>query len=189
MKPTRLLILVLAVVLLAGSASAFDNMRKGFVMGGGLGVAPVASWSTSVEIFFVGSVTLDENNAGIGANIVIGYAWDEQNMIVYEANVAATKSDFFIDRQVGQGYSGPVWYHYFKPDDNSFFTAAGLGFYYFKVEDFEENDLGLAYLIGGGYEFARHVQVGAYLSGGKTSDRGIDFNHQHLSILVSAVAF
>ncbi len=174
---------------IAATASAFDGKRKGFVLGGGLGFAPNASWSVDVPFFGYGTVSADEDKAGVGLNFIIGYAWDEFNMIVYEGNVAGYNSDFLGDRPVSQGFNGASWYHYFGPQGKSFFIAAGIGFYVFDVEDFEQNDPGGAFLVGGGYEFVRHVQVALYLSGGKTSDAGVDFGHNHINILVSAVAF
>lgn len=177
------MITLMAVLFMATTACAFDGMRKGFVLGGGLGVAATADW----ELDFSG-VSFSEDGSGLGLHVLIGYAWDEQNMIVYEGNVASWKSDL-IDETIAQGFNGAAWYHYFGPVGKSFFTAAGVGFYVFKVDTYEDNDPGFGLLLGGGYEFARHVQVAAYFSTGKTEDSGVDFNHTHFNILLSAVAF
>ncbi len=179
------LITLVAVLFMAATACAFDGMRKGFVLGGGLGLAATADW----DVDFMG-VSVGEDGSGLGLNLVIGYAWDEQNMIVYEGNVASWKSDL-IDETVAQGFNGASWYHYFGPVGKSFFTAAGIGFYVFKVETYDDNDPGFGLLLGGGYEFARHIQVAAYFSKGKTKDPivDVDFDHTHFNILISAVAF
>jgi len=175
------------VVLIAAPASAFDGYRKGFVLGGGLGIAPNASWSWDYE----GGE--DDNGAGVGLNLLIGYSWDEHNMIVYEGNVVAYST--LEDLTASQGFNGISWYHYFGPAGRSFFTAVGIGAYVFQLTEDKgdresaSTDPGPGVLIGGGYEFARHVQVGAYLSFGRTSEFGIDWEHTHASILVSAVAF
>ncbi|UCD64811.1 MAG: hypothetical protein JSW34_05085 [Candidatus Zixiibacteriota bacterium] len=178
MKLTRVLSVAILILLIASSASAFDGLRKGFVLGGGLGMAPVVRTS----IF-----DADDSRGGVGLHIVIGYAWDEYNMIVYESNVAGAEAGRVT---YAQGFGGPAWYHYFGPQGKSFFTVVGLGFYSYQIEDEDLNDSGGGYLIGGGYEFARHFQVAMYLSGGKTELLGlIDMGHNNLSILISAVAF
>lgn len=180
----RLVLITLAAVLLmAASAGAFDGLRKGFVLGGGLGLAPTADWD-----FEVSGVSIGEDGSGMGLNLLIGYAWDGQNMIVYEGNVCSWTSDL-VDETITQGFNGASWYHYFGPTGKSFFTATGIGYYVFNVETYEDNKPAFGLLLGGGYEFARHVQVAAYFSTGKTKDSGIDFSHTHFNILVSAVAF
>ncbi len=180
------LITLVAVMLMSGSVGAFDGMRKGFVLGGGLGLNLSADYEVSEGIY-----SISEDGSGMGLNLVIGYAWDEQNMIVYEGNVGGWKSDL-VNKDIAQGFNGASWYHYFGPVGQSFFTVAGLGFYVFNPEDFENNDPAGGLILGGGYEFARHIQVGAYFSSGKTKDPGsskIEFDHTHFNILVSAVAF
>ncbi len=183
MKKSLLLLAILSVV--CTSAWGFDGTRKGFVLGGGLGFAPAAKWSAG---------PLDETKAGVGAQILIGYAWDEQNMIVYEGNIAVYNSDMLYSIKnnkngIGQGFDGASYYHYFGPVGHSAFMTGGIGLYYFKVGDADANDPGGAIQIGGGYEFARHFQFGAYFSAGKTTLSGVDFNHSQFNILVSAIAF
>lgn len=174
-----------AILLPAAKASKFNSQRKGFILGGGLGFAPVASLSVNESY-----IEADDSKAGVGLNFIVGYAWDEHNMIVYEGNVAGYSVEIWGDDEaVSQGFNGASWYHYFGPVGKSAFTVAGLGLYYFKVGDYDANDASGALLLGGGYEFARHWQFGGYLSVGKTSTEGVDFNHSHFSILISTVAF
>jgi hypothetical protein len=182
---------LIVFILLPVPSGAFDGNRKGFVVGGGLGFTPIASWSLN---------DFDESNAGMGLNLIIGYAWDERNMIVYEGNVCGYKQGNY---RTSQGFNGVSWYHYFGPKGKSFFTAAGFGFYIYDFELFDMNDPGLGYIIGGGFEFTPHVQIGLYLSGGQTSfsidyrdaegnplsGPDITYGHNHISLLVSAVAF
>lgn len=180
----RLVMIVLvAVLFMATTACAFDGLRKGFVLGGGLGLNVTAEYEVDIPGFYI-----SEDGSGFGLHLVIGYAWDEQNMIVYEGNVTGWKSDL-IGVDIAQGFNGASWYHYFGPSGKSFFTAAGLGFYVFNADTYEDNDPGFGLLLGGGYEFARHWQVAAYFSSGKTEDSGVDFDHTHLNILVSGIAF
>ncbi|UCG61759.1 MAG: hypothetical protein JSV52_00265 [Candidatus Zixiibacteriota bacterium] len=193
MKSTRVLAVVLLVVLLASSASAFDGMRKGFVLGGGLGFAPVAN--TSID-----GLEGKYEKQGLGVNFLIGYAWDERNMIVflrdgaiYSETIELTWGDVvFRDKiNMAQGFSGVGYYHYFGPVGKAFFVTAGIGFqdWMSLEEDWENPDLGAGLLFGGGYEFTRHVQVYSSVSFGKTSDAFFDYNHAQWIITVSAVAF
>ena len=191
---------IVALLAMACTASAFDGVRKGFVLGGGLGVAPVAKWEGDVIPF--GATKWEESKAGVAVNFLIGYAWDEQNMIVADANVVAYQSDMdeftFISQKptVAQGFSGFSWYHYFGPAGKSWFSTFGLGTYSFQAE-WEinnvtveaKNEEGFGWLVGGGYEFSKHWQVGAWLSAGKTSEPGIDYDHMHLAVTIGGVAF
>ncbi|MCX6834033.1 MAG: hypothetical protein NTW07_02680 [candidate division Zixibacteria bacterium] len=169
-----------ALLLLSATSMAFNGQRRGFVLGGGLGFAPESNWSTDFDF--------DDSGVGFGANFVIGGAFDEQNMLVYEGNVTGWNSDL-VNTSVTQGFNGAAWYHYFGPTGRSAFTVAGIGFYVFQAEHYEDNDPGMGMLIGGGYEFSKHWQVGGYFSFGKTSDPIFDYNHHHISVLVSGIAF
>ena len=177
------IVIISALVLTAVSVSAFDGNRKGFVLGGGLGFAPVAKWNANPGP--------DESKAGAGANFMIGYALDEFNLIVAEGNFSSYNSDY--GATVYQGFSGACWYHYIQLPGKSFFTTLGLGAYNF---DFEisgigsgSNDPGFGLLGGGGYAFTRHFQVGGYLGWGKTKEPGYAYDHFHLNVLVDVVGF
>jgi hypothetical protein len=185
MKLTRILVTVLAFVI-AGSAFGFDGTRKGFVLGGGLGFAPYAHWSVDFGPF--GDVS--EEKAGAAAQIVIGGAFDEHNMLVYEVNIAAFNSDW-SDESIGQGFNGGAWYHYFGPAGKTLFSTVGLGLYYFQVGDNDANDPGFGMLLGGGYEFARHWQVSLTASFGSTEEEltGLEFEHSNIVLMVTGIAF
>lgn len=195
--------LFVVTLLMTGSSQAFDGLRKGFVLGGGLGFSPYSKWSIEITGQFYGqavSEKVDETNTGPGVDFIIGYAWDEQNMIVYEGNGLIYNSEFFgkssygglvaeDSRQAAQAFNGIAFYHYFGPVGRAAFAAVGVGGYAWKVTDFEANDPGPAYLIGAGYEFVRHIQAGVFVSGGRTTDSGFDFGHMHVNVTVVAVAF
>ncbi|MEW6050209.1 MAG: hypothetical protein AB1644_04005 [Candidatus Zixiibacteriota bacterium] len=176
-----------AIVLLSGTSFAFNGQRRGFVLGGGAGIAATSKWKVEVPIWNA-TVGVDESAAGVAFQFIIGGAFDDNNMLVYEGNAAMYNSDFF-DESVGQAFNGAAWYHYFGAVGKSAFSTVGLGLQYFKVGDFDATDPGIALLLGGGYEFARHWQAGVYISFGKTKDAGVDFEHSHLSFIVSGIAF
>lgn len=190
----RLKIALFAVIILVlvSTAWGFDGDRKGFVLGGGIGFAPVSKWSVDVDFFDINVVNYEESKAGLALHIVIGGAFDEYNMLVYEINATGHDSER-LNAAVSQGFSGAVWYHYFGQTGHSFYTALGLGVQIFKIGEYDAANPEGALLVGAGYEFAPHWQAGAYLSGGKTSDSaaGLEgkFEHGQLSIIVSGLAF
>lgn len=189
MRTIRCALLVVAILMLATPSHAFNGLRKGFVLGGGLGIAPASTWH--VDAGFFGET--EESKAGGCSNIMLGYGWDEHNLLVFEGNGASILSDKINDATIFQGYAGPVWYHYFSPSAPGFFTTAGVGVYsfYFDIKDGEEdsNDSGYGLLGGAGYEFARHWQVSFVINGGRTTRGGLDFSHVNLEVLIGGVAF
>lgn len=192
----RLVIRTLFLLLLISvSASAFNGGRRGFVLGGGIGFGPVASISED------GRPYSKKENSGVAVNFMIGYAWDEQKMIVYFRDAVIYEAEFVVlgfggDKNVvlnvAQGFSGVGYFHYFGEQGSSAFLTAGLGLqdYTFLDNDVASYETGFGFLIGGGYEFRPHVQVYMNLSGGKTSlGSVVDFNHTQLTVGVAAVAF
>ena len=180
------LTVILLLLVIAVSISAFDGNRKGFVLGGGLGFGPVAKVS-------VDGASDDYDKSGLALNFVIGYAWDEQNMLVFQrdAILYSEETIYGDDISIVQGFSGIGYYHYFGPVGKSFYINGGIGFQDWTSmdSDYESNDVGGGILLGGGYEFTRHVQVHGSLSFGKTKFMDVDFNHTQLMFTVSAVAF
>jgi hypothetical protein len=186
-----LLLAIGAFAFSAVSVEAFDGVRKGFVIGGGLGIAANSHWE-------IDNSNVSEDKPGLGLNLLIGYAWDEHNMIVYEGNVTGYSSDAastvggFLglgDQTITQGFNGAAWYHYYGDQGKSLFTAVGLGVYVFDVQDFDANDPGFGILLGLGYEFARHWQTAVYASAGKTTSGGFDFKHSHINVVMNVIAF
>jgi len=183
---------VLSLIALGSSLSAFDNQRKGFVLGGGGGIILDGNWSTdkSVNYYYVGTRSrfTGENFTGFGLSLLFGYAWSNNNMLVFEANTSEYNSRF-LNHTIIQGFNGLVWYHYFG-SGNRFYTTAGGGFYFLGgYHSGFKTSSRFGALIGGGYEITPHVQMGAYVSAGKSESEGVDFKHSQLSILISAIAF
>jgi hypothetical protein len=93
-------------------------------------------------------------------------------------------------RMIVQGFSGPTWYQYIGDAGRSFFMNFGLGVYVSSITDRKTNDPGFGMLLGCGYEFAKHWQIGGYYSWGHTKYGGsIDFSHYHFNILICGIAF
>ncbi len=193
-----------AILILIGAtpSHAFNGMRRGFVLGGGLGVAPAVHYSKDVS--GDGDASLEppeETKRGPAGNLFLGYGWNEQNLIVFEFNLSSMESDELgSDARISQGYAGPAWYHYFKPIAPTFFSIAGVGFYSCQVDEGASDwgrgwregyshDRGFGWQGGAGYEISHHLQVSFVVNGGKTSHFNIDYSHLNVEFLIGAVAF
>jgi len=193
MMRRTVILLVVLILMVASSASAFNGERKGFVLGGGLGFGPVAK--VSIDDFPAD----DYDKSGLAMNFIIGYAWNEQNMIVFLRDAIIYSEDFDLGTttksiSLAQGFSGVGYYHYFGPVGKSFFITGGIGLqdWISLDEDVESNDVGAGLLLGAGYEFARHWQVYGSVSFGKTKDpffSEFEYSHTQLLFTISAVAF
>ncbi len=179
---------VIFLLALATSVSAFDGNRKGFVLGGGLGFGPSAKVTVSV-----GSISASDENSGLAIDFLIGYAWDEQNMIVFlrDGIIYSEEMSHSTTISIVQGFSGIGYFHYFGEVGKSFFITGGLGLQDWTSldENYSSPDPGVGLLLGGGYEFTRHLQVYSSLSFGKTSEGSFKNDHSQFIIVISAVAF
>jgi hypothetical protein len=194
-----LVLLSLLFLHFAASTPAFDGKRKGLVLGGGFGLSPFAHWSTTYS-----GQDFRENSIGLGDNLIIGYGVDERNLFALDANIVAYRSEL-IELDIIQGFGGISWYHYYGAQGKSFFSVAGMGLYRLvtslggriyicfncpeTVHPPLDQATGIGYLVGGGYEFARHIQIALYLAGGKPSERGLNYGSTHVALALTAVAF
>lgn len=206
MRRVKTISVVAAITLMLGTAtttsiSAFDGHRKGFVIGGGLGIVPVAHWSAGS-----GATKLHENVTTWGEHLLLGYGWNDRNILAVEANITPYYSEVF-DASIIQGIACLSWYHYFGKPGRSLFAVGGVGatkmteniggriridihFGEFEVTpDAPDAATGLGYLVGGGYEFIRHLQMAVYLIGGRPGEYGHHYGITHVAIMLSAFAF
>jgi hypothetical protein len=193
---------VLIVLMLPLAADAFDGNRKGLVLGGGLGFAPHASWKANGQMF-------EESAWGGALHFFLGYAFDDNNMVVFEANgvildyeseivpVGSYFDNSFRDMgESDQAFGGLVWYHYFGARDRRAYLAGGIGLYRWRSSLILDSDNGLGIMVGVGQEITSFLQISSYFSMGRTSHKpmsgGLDggnFEHAHLSLMITAIAF
>jgi hypothetical protein len=184
MKMRVVLLLGVLVFLIPNISKAFDGARKGFVMGAGIGLGALSTWTLDDK-------SIDESGMGIGSNVTLGYGLDDQNLINWQWNGNSYDIEYF-DHLGVQFFTGPTWYHYFTGKTKSLFSV--VGFWEYAVWNTGEGyyATGKAVLVGAGYEFARHFQIGAYYVHARTHksccrlDKG---NNNHLNILVTALAY
>ena len=189
---TRVIPLVIVAVLTSVSgAAAFNGNRAGFVIGGGMGVAPVVYWSNDDQ-----SGNHDQG-AGLDFDFMIGYGWNANNLLVWELDLASFNHDFEgMDATIIQGFQGPSWYRYIGPPGKAVFLTVGLGITHFiscldERDECYSNGAGQCLRLGAGHEFGRHFQAGVTWSNGLTFDggEGNNYTHSTLNVLVTGVAF
>ena len=183
----RVIILSIALVVFMGTvADAFNGHRRGFVLGGGLGVSP----RSALEIEGRGDSKV--HHVALATNVIVGYGWSESNLLVYDINMATYRLDTdSTDVTISQGYTGPAWYHYYGEQGKSLFTVVGIGFfrYFVRGDDMSALESGPGTMIGVGYEFLGHWQIGVYRTGGFTNIKGVDYDHSNYSVIVTGTAF
>lgn len=171
---------LLTLLVWAQAAHGFDGQRKGMVLGIGLGVTP-----SSIIAGEPGSSPYQETGSGISIPVQIGWAWSDRDMLTGLATPLVHHSTLFDDHVV-EGVVAAAWTHYWGPQGRAPFTTLGLGEYVYEQLPGYIGDLsnlfrpeparpdtpdrnGPGFLVGGGYEFANHVQAGCYVSGGRVS--------------------
>jgi len=151
---------IAVLIMLSGAVEAFDGNRKGFILGGGMGIGP----STKLKIIN----EYDKNELGFAVNIMVGYAWNNKNILCFEYNANHFWPPAFGSDTALSVFSSPVWYHYYGDEGKSLFSAVGWGRHGLAIEK-NGSARGLGFLFGGGYEFKKHFQVGIYYSGGNVT--------------------
>ncbi len=180
------------IFLLVSSSSAFDDERQGFVLGFGLGFAPMVSTAQS------GS-HLSNASPGISVSFLAGWAWNNKNMIAFlhdgvlyrdEESWRGTPGEAKV---IGQGFTGVGYYHFFRRYMKSYFLTGGIGIQDWTYYDTEEasNDFGPGILIGGGYMFRRHWHFYGSLSSGISfaPDTEGEYTHVQMSCGVSVMMY
>ena len=175
---------VAAFFVTVSSLYAFDGKRDQWVIGAGMGYAPI----DKVEIGH-----WSNTRGGIAFQLLVGPALDERNLLVAEANVSFMGSNWTLFSETPsrrQGFVGLNWFHYYGSYASSFSTSFGLGIAYLKFSSDSPNSPGLAYQVGSGYALAGgHVQIGLYLSSGSSSNDGGNFTQTQLTSLLSFIGF
>lgn len=178
----RKIILIILIALVCVSQSfAVDGIRKGFVLGFGMGTA-------SGGKSFLKSNDVEVSFDGFGGNLFAGYCWDNKNILYWEDIGVLHFSSNSKKGDTIKGINGITWYHYFKPHARTFFTVIGTGEYvtYVEYNKTEYRSSGFGIVVGGGYEFTKQLQFGAYLLSGKSNLKELDRNRS--SMLVATLS-
>jgi hypothetical protein len=162
------------VVVLAGSADAFDNRKKGFILGGGLGAAGTTFSQEIEEGGVVVGESESETKAGLLTDFKIGYGPSEQMLIYYFSHVTwfSIENVFENDVTIANGVGGLGVTYFFRPFAPTWFIVGGIGLSSWGTP-FEENSesmTGFGIWVGAGHEFKEHWMVELTLGAGQPSD-------------------
>jgi hypothetical protein len=142
------LLFIVSQTALSSEVLAFDGVRKGFVIGGGIGYTPYLrlTWPWG-----------DYNADGLAMSLVVGWAPDNHNFLSYIEDATGFES-MSHDNQAN-GFQGVGWHHYFGNTFPCLQTTVGIGRAVI-------NEGRLSGLIGIGSEFRRHFLVHATFTAG-----------------------
>jgi opacity protein-like surface antigen len=194
MRKTCLVIsIVVAMSFLTLTANAFDGMRKGFTLGGGIGPG-FTTFTQEASSGYYSEKSDRENKLGLMTDFKIGYAPTDFWEIYYTSKVSWFGIENVLGDNVtianGLGAIGATYY--FKPAAPSPFIAGGIGLatWMAPFESGSETWIGFGLFVGAGYEFAPHFNVEADLIWGKPtdSDFGTDYSTNALTIKVTVNA-
>jgi len=163
--------LTFAILLLSlahqASAGIFDHSRRGFCLGAGVGLAPLAGYTTDYYCFYTEEQgTFTVTKPAFSVDFFFGYGLNRRDILTVRFQISDPAEDdppctrpadawYIVDYKeplprIYQIYSGPVWYHFFRDDDNAVFSEIGLGAA--SHDEPGKADPGWGFLFGGGFE-------------------------------------
>ena len=166
----KLFIIVLVIFCITHHATAFDNKRSGFVIGG-LGGIGLTIWNQSVN----GFDTDTETDFSVHTDFRIGGGFNGDTSLLYFWNVVNWFSMVNVpgdDVVITSGVTALGFSYYFKPTAPSFYINAGLGISSWTApfEEGAEYWWGFGLMGGVGYEFTRHWSMEFGFMWGNPSD-------------------
>jgi len=173
----------LFLLILSANAQAFDGQRKGFILGGGLGLG-----MTSYTLEF-GTLTSDRfNKISFMTDFKIGYAPTDQVEIYYSSKGSwwSESGTTFL-----HSYGTAALSYYLLPQSPTFYLTGGIGFSSLAAP-FENNtttETGFGFFGGAGYEFIRHFAIEANLMYGQPGSSGDTFKGLVPRVIFVATAF
>jgi hypothetical protein len=154
-------------------AEVFDENKRGFMVGVGLGVT-----SISTETDYHTGLSFDERNAGVSTSFKLGYGFDEQLSIYYTNQV-----DWFNYRNIGTlaGLTGVGSDYYINTNSGLYVTGMfGIG----TISDVDNRvvDSGLAFGVGVGHDLLPHMRVEINYMHINIEDSNLDVNTDSLRV-------
>ena len=153
------IVLLLFMLICSQTVFAFDENRKGFILGLGAGLH-----TTDIDFINSGVSVSSDSEAGLATSFKIGWGFTTQFSLYYVRNASWYSAPFFDGFTISDtiftlGISGAGISYYFKPTAPSFYVlgALGVGDLSAPFESNVETDTGDAYMLGGGYEMSKHV--------------------------------
>jgi hypothetical protein len=188
---------LLALAIASGRAFPFDNERKGFILGTGLGSA------------FVSLEHAEGTDTRLATDFRIGYAPTERFEIYWMCKSSWSRMEDMDEIEL-LGFAGVATTYFLKPRSPSAYLVGGIGYSYwdytFTTEDESEwadpawvalgalagipvINTGAGVLGGLGYEFARHWSVECDLLWGSYHLFGYSRGVRSIRITINGLAY
>jgi len=177
---------VTVIILTAVPAMAFDSQRKGFILGGGLGLAGT-SFKQKLSGGGESTESETETKPGLLTDFRIGFGPSDQLLLYYFNHVTwfSIENVLSQDVTIANGVGGIGISYYFTPKKTdggrehlefspftpAWFISGGLGLSSWATpfEEGSETWSGFGLWFGGGYEFSRHWSVELTIGHGNPS--------------------
>lgn len=174
---------LLLVVVIVPVATAFDGSRRGFILGVGGGYH-TTDIDREIGFPFPAVGIVSESRSGIATTFKIGVGISNQFTLCYVRNASwYTATDL-----TAAGIGGIGGSYYLSASSPSAFVLFEFGFAdIVSVGNRSESETGAGYMIGGGYEFAKHFQLEATYLNGDLKSGGIDISS--IQIIVTYLAY
>ena len=175
---TKWMLVVAWLALAAIPAEAFNNQRKGFVLGAGLGAAGTTFSQELKENGTLAEETDSETKPSVLSDFKIGFGPSDQMLIYYFSHVTwfSIENVFENDVTIANGVGGLGVTYFLRPQAPCWFVEGGIGFASWATP-FEENSrsmTGFGIWLGAGHEFSRHWMVEVSVGSGNPSDEEYD---------------
>jgi hypothetical protein len=173
------------ILLLANSALAFDDNREGFILGLGAGLHSIKN-----DYSLNGLSYLTESKSGLATSLKVGAGITNQFSLYFVRNSSwfstpVTNGATTKDAHAVVGISGIGATYYFEPAAPSGYMLAAVGGsdYAFPFESNITTKKGGAFMLGGGYEFDKHVMFEVTLLATRVADPDNSYNKIQSSAL------
>lgn len=157
------MLIALAALLLSVRAQAWDDQRKGFLLG--LGIGPgFTSFTQTIQVDGLSAESPREDKMAVITDFKIGYAPDNSWALYYTSKVSWFGMENALGNKVivANGLGAVAASYWLKPLAPSPFLATGFGYstWLLPFED-ERPDtwMGMGLFAGGGYEFSKHASL------------------------------
>jgi len=173
-RSAKIIICILFVISFAVTASAFDEQRQGFILGGGFGFAST-SYSHTYENGILKITSDNESRMAFTTDFIIGFGTTPQLDVYYMSKVSwFTDSRFYVNNvTIASGVGGVGVTYHLQPGVPSFQISGGIGFSTWSLpfEDYSPDSwFGFGAFIGAGYEYSKHYSANLEILYGNPDD-------------------
>ena len=174
-------------ILCSTSIYAFDGERKGFILGGGLGVGYLSNTTSWDNSYDTGSIT--ESRTVFQTYFKIGYAPSNTLEIFYSSRIS-----WWSDRSLlWLGLGAVAFTLYFDNiSETGWFVSGGIGHSNMSEFNFSTSSVsrsGFGLFGGAGYEFSKHWTVEVDLQYSAVTDDRRDTDSFGVLVTVNVLAF